>query len=68
MRISIVDEARQYLADQKGHWPQICEETELGYSWLCKFAAGTLNNPTVRQVEKLLAHKAKRRPHKRGAA
>lgn len=65
MSRSLVDKARDYLEANKGSWPQICEDTGLDYSWLCKFAVGKIDDPSVRKIETLLGNKSTYRIRKK---
>lgn len=48
-------ECRALLQSRKGEWPKIARAAKVSYSWLCKFAHGTIQNPTTGSIEKLSA-------------
>lgn len=68
--MSILQDTLLELDLRRGGWPAICEETGISYSWLCKFAQGSIKNPGIRTVEQLDAYfRDNPRPEKaRGAA
>jgi hypothetical protein len=46
----------EFIRDQvKGHglYRVLAEKSGVSYEWLCKFAVGAINNPTVGNVAKL---------------
>lgn len=47
------DYAIEQLANNKGRWPKIADECEVSYSWLCKFANGSIPDASHRKVKKL---------------
>lgn len=42
-----VDATRAKLLAIRGHWPEVGKASGVSYSWLQKFAAGKITNPTV---------------------
>ena len=49
----IVSELRNRLRNHRGHYSQMCKCTGLDLSWLSKFANSRIENPTIKQLEKL---------------
>ena len=50
------EEARQRLNACKGHYPTIASESGLSYSWVLKFADGTIKDPGNKKIQALAAH------------
>ena len=44
---------RAELVARKGKYRQISRSSGLSYSWLCKFARGRMQNPTMATIGKL---------------
>lgn len=55
MSTSLVENTRKRLVKYHGRYPDIGREAELSYSWLTKFAQGRAKNPTMRNLEPLIA-------------
>lgn len=55
MQISLVDQTRNRLVKFHGRYPEIGRTANLSYSWLTKFAQGRALNPTMRNLEPLIA-------------
>jgi hypothetical protein len=55
MHTPLVDETRNRLVRFHGRYPEISRMAELSYSWLTKFAQGHARNPTMRNLEPLIA-------------
>lgn len=53
MNESYINEIRWRMR-QRPSLTQVAREAGLTYSWVCKFADGRINNPTVRTVTRLL--------------
>ncbi|MBU9413522.1 hypothetical protein [Burkholderia multivorans] len=51
--MSIITFIRSELLARKGNWRKICEETNLSYWWLIKFAQGRISNPGMKNLEVL---------------
>jgi hypothetical protein len=41
------------LADLKGFWPEIADEVEVSYSWLCQFAKNKIPDPSHKRIVRL---------------
>jgi hypothetical protein len=61
--IDIADIAAR-LQQHKGRWRQLAVETGVPYFTLTKIARGTITNPGIDTVNKLLPHIKGRRVHK----
>jgi len=44
---------RADLAARKGAWPRIARDSDVSYSWLCKFAGGFIPNPGIGTLQRL---------------
>lgn len=55
MHTPLVDETRTRLVRFHGRYPEIGRMADLSYSWLTKFAQGRATNPTMRNLEPLIA-------------
>lgn len=53
--IDITDIAAR-LQQRKGHWRQLAKTTGVPYFTLTKIARGTITNPSIDTVNKLLPH------------
>jgi transcriptional regulator with XRE-family HTH domain len=49
----IVTSLQAELRSCRGSLPSIAESSGISYSWLCKFQAGKLHNPTARTIDRL---------------
>jgi len=49
----IVADMRRRLVKHRGHFRALCEEPDIDYSWLSKFANGKITNPTIGKLEAL---------------
>ncbi|WP_146010176.1 hypothetical protein [Burkholderia sp. WAC0059] len=49
--MSIIASIRTALLARKGNWRKICDETNLSYWWLTKFAQGRISNPGTVNLE-----------------
>ena len=48
-----VDDVIAWLQTQKGNWPEIAKEAEVGYQWLTALMQGDIDDPGVRKIERL---------------
>jgi len=55
MNDDTVHRLRAELVARKGEYRQISQDAGLSYSWLCKFARGRKQNPTISSMRKLQA-------------
>ena len=46
---------RTRLQDRRGQWPDIARAAGLSYWWVMKVGQGTIKEPGIRKVEKLVA-------------
>lgn len=46
---------RRDLQARKGRWPQLCEDTGLNYSWVCKFSRGVMADIGLSKAQRLRA-------------
>ena len=53
---NLISDLQAALYARKGEWPKIAEKTGLSYSWVCKLAQGTLQNPTFRRLQTLKSY------------
>lgn len=53
---TLLEETRTRLKKHEGQYAEIARRTDgLSYSWLTKFAHGQADNPTVANLQKLIA-------------
>jgi transcriptional regulator with XRE-family HTH domain len=50
---AIVKDLQSQLRSMRGQLPSFARESGISYSWLCKFQAGKMNNPTANTIERL---------------
>lgn len=48
-----VDVVITWLETEKGNWPKIAKEAEVGYQWLTALMQGDIIDPGVRKIERL---------------
>jgi hypothetical protein len=48
-----IAEIRKDLAERRGDYARICEETGLAYFWLSKFVRGVIREPGHSKIERL---------------
>lgn len=45
------------MNSQKGNWPELCRQLQLGYEWMGKFSRGFIKSPSADKVDAILAYK-----------
>ena len=51
--MGVIEETRELLLSKKGKWPEIAENSGVGYEWLRKFMQDAIEDPGFRKVTKL---------------
>lgn len=51
--MNLLEQVITELNNRKGSWPQIAQDTEVGYSWLTKLARNRIPNPGIHAIQKL---------------
>jgi len=51
-----ISEVVARLQQHKGHWQQLADESGVPYFTLTKIARGTIKNPGIETVNKLMRH------------
>ena len=54
---ALIDEAREFLAENKGCLTVIAEDLDIPVRFFYDLTAGRVNNPGVRPIEKILRYK-----------
>lgn len=49
----LIADTRARLEARRGDWPQVARDAGVSYSWLCKFAVGTIANPGANHLHAL---------------
>ncbi len=52
--MDILNHVKDYLEAHRGSWPKIAKEAGVSYSWLTKIVEGAIQNPGIRDLQKLL--------------
>jgi len=50
---SAVNQLRLDLAARRHEWAKIAKHAKCSYSWIAKFENGTIDNPTVKSLERV---------------
>jgi len=59
--MSRTEQARAFINSQKGHWPILCSQLQLGYEWMGKFARGHIRNPGAEKVDAIIEFARRKR-------
>ena len=52
--MDILKFVQNYLNDNRGNWPTICEEAGVSYSWLTKIVQSAIKQPGIGELQKLI--------------
>lgn len=56
METKLKDQAIALLQENKGQWRKTAEATGLDYNWICKLAQGSIADPGVNKIERLIGY------------
>lgn len=51
--IPLIADTRARLEPWRGQWPRLAREAGVSYSWLCKFAGGSIESPGTKHLQAL---------------
>lgn len=55
MNESLLNIMKRRLNDHRGQWREVCELAGVGYDWMSRTMQGTIQDPGVLRVERVLS-------------